>query len=234
MVRKLSYTTGLLVLSLIFLAMQAVAAEKIVLKTQKDKVSYGIGVNIGKDFQKEGIEINPDVLAKGMKDALAGGKLIIGDDELRLALSAFREELTQKQAQLRKVAAEKNMKEGQAFLVENGKKDGVVTLPSGLQYKIIKAAEGKKPLDTDTVDCQYHGTFIDGTEFDSSYRTGKPFSFKVSGVIPGWVEALKLMPVGSRWQLFIPPQLAYGEQGRGNQIGPNSTLIFDVELIAIK
>jgi FKBP-type peptidyl-prolyl cis-trans isomerase FklB len=131
------------------------------------------------------------------------------------------------------MAAADNKKEGDAFLAENMKKEGVMALPSGLQYKILKAGSGKMPTDADTVECNYRGTFINGTEFDSSYRTGKPATLKVKGVIPGWQEALKLMPVGSKWQLFIPPQLAYGERGSG-PIGPNATLIFDLELLAIK
>jgi len=147
----------------------------------------------------------------------------------------FQVDLRQKQAEATKLAAEKNKKEGEAFLVENKRKEGVVTLPSGLQYKILKAGTGKKPTEGDTVECIHRGTLIDGTEFDSSYRSKKPMTFKVSGgIIQGWSEALKLMPVGSKWQLFIPPQLAYGDRGAGDIIGPNATLIFEVELLAVK
>jgi FKBP-type peptidyl-prolyl cis-trans isomerase FklB len=131
-------------------------------------------------------------------------------------------------------AAEDNKKAGESFLAENKKKEGVVTLPSGLQYKVLKAGDGKKPTDTDTVECNYRGTHIDGTEFDSSYRTGQPATFKVAGVIPGWREALKLMPVGSKWQIFVPSQLAYGTRGKPGSVGPNAALIFEVELLAIK
>jgi FKBP-type peptidyl-prolyl cis-trans isomerase FklB len=131
-------------------------------------------------------------------------------------------------------AAEDNRKAGESFLAENKKKEGVVTLPSGLQYKVLKAGDGKKPTDADTVECHYRGTLINGTEFDSSYLTGQPATFKIAGVIPGWREALKLMPVGSKWQLFVPSQLAYGARGKGGSIGPNAALIFEVELLAIK
>jgi FKBP-type peptidyl-prolyl cis-trans isomerase FklB len=212
-----------------------VAAEKTsVLQTEKDKVSYGIGVEVARGFQQQGIEVNIDVLVKGLRDALSGAKLLMTEDDLRATLSAFQVELAQRKAQAAKTAAEDNKKAGEAFLAQNKTKEGVVTLPSGLQYKILKAGDGTKPTDADTVECQYRGTLINGAEFDSSYRRGQPATFKVSGVIAGWQEALKLMPVGSKWQLFVPAQLAYGEQGAGDVIGPNATLIFEVELLAIK
>jgi FKBP-type peptidyl-prolyl cis-trans isomerase len=147
---------------------------------------------------------------------------------------AFQSDLMKKQSQGKQTAAEENKKTGEAFLAENKKKDGVVALPSGLQYKILKAGKGKKPTDGDKVECHYRGTLIDGTEFDSSYRRGEPATFPVNGVIAGWTEALKLMPVGSKWQLFVPSQLAYKEHGAGADIGPNATLIFEVELLGIK
>lgn len=234
MKRKVNSRIGLLILGILFLTMPVHAAEESILKTKKDKISYGIGVSVGKNFIQQGIEIDLDMTVKGLRDSFSGGKLLISEDDLRATLNAYQEELKQKQVQIRKAAAENNMKEGEAFLAENKKKEGVVTLPSGLQYKILKAGKGKKPSETDTVECQYRGVFINGNEFDSSYRTGKPAIFKVAGVIAGWTEALKLMAVGSKWQLFIPPQHAYGERGAGNQIGPNATLIFDVELVAIK
>ena len=158
----------------------------------------------------------------------------MSEDDLSTTMTAFEEDVRQKQAQARSVAAENNKKAGDAFLAENARKDGVVVLPSGLQYKILKAGEGKKPTETDTVVCQYRGTLIDGTEFDSSYRSGQPATFEVKGVIPGFREALKLMPVGSKWQLVIPSELAYGDRGAGNAIEPNATLIFEIELISIK
>jgi UDP-GlcNAc:undecaprenyl-phosphate/decaprenyl-phosphate GlcNAc-1-phosphate transferase len=234
MARKVNYTIWLMISGILFLTALPAVAEESVLNSQKDKISYGIGVNIGKNFQQQGIEVDPEIMMKGLKDALSSGKLLFSDEDLRTTLNIYQEELKKKQAQSRKVAGEKNITEGQAFLSENKKKKNVVTLPSGLQYKILKAGEGKKPTDADTVECQYRGTLINGTEFDSSYKMGKPISFKVAGVIPGWTEALKLMSVGEKWQLFIPSQLAYGERGAGYQIGPNATLIFEVELVAIK
>lgn len=222
------------VLAVVLLAVQANAEETPLLKTQKDKINYGIGVSVLRNFKQQGIEVDLDVLIKGMRDAQAGGKLLMTDEELRNTLDAYQAELRQKQAQAMKVAADGNKKEGDAFLAANKKKEGVVTLPSGLQYKILRTGDGKKPTGADAVECNYRGTLINGTEFDSSYRTGKPAAFKVSGVIPGWTEALKLMPVGSKWQLFIPPHLAYGERGAGQVIGPNATLIFEIELLSIK
>jgi FKBP-type peptidyl-prolyl cis-trans isomerase FklB len=149
-------------------------------------------------------------------------------------MAAFQKEMMAKQQELAKRLGEKNKKEGEAFLSENRKKEGIKALPSGLQYKVVKAGTGKKPKSTDTVTTHYRGTLIDGTEFDSSYRRGQPASFPVSGVIAGWTEALQLMEEGAKWQLFIPPNLAYGERGAGSQIGPNATLIFEIELISIQ
>jgi FKBP-type peptidyl-prolyl cis-trans isomerase len=215
-------------------ASYAGAAETPQLKTQKDKISYGIGVDVARNFKRLGVDIDMDVLVKGLKDGMAGEKLMMTEDDLRATISAYMEDLRQKQAAIMKALAEENKKKGDAFLAENKKKEAVVTLPSGLQYKIIKAGSGKIPVETDIVECTYRGTLIDGKEFDSSFRTGKPATFKVSGVIAGWREALKLMPVGSKWQLFIPPELAYGPMGAGRDIGPNATLIFEVELVGIK
>jgi FKBP-type peptidyl-prolyl cis-trans isomerase len=208
----------------------AATSEK---KTDKSSVSYGIGADLGKNFKRLDLDIDLEMLAKGLKDAYTGKKLSIPDNELRNIMSAYQTELKAKQIAAIKNIGETNQKAGAAFLAENSKKDGVVTLPSGLQYKILKQGDGKKPTDTDTVECNYRGTLIDGTEFDSSNRVGKPVQFKVGSIIPGWQEALKLMPVGSKWQLFIPPQLGYGERGAGRDIGPNSTLIFEVELLGI-
>lgn len=234
MTRKLNSTIGLLISSLLFLTTAANAVEESVLKTQKEKINYGIGVSVMRNFKQQGIDPDLEFVIKGMRDAQSGGKLLITEEDLRNTLDAYQAELKQAHAKAMKTAAVENKKEGDAFLAANKKKEGVVTLPSGLQYKILKAGDGKKPSGDDTVECNYRGTLINGTEFDSSYRTGKPVAFKVSGVIPGWTEALKLMSVGSKWQLFIPPQLAYGERGAGRDIGPNATLIFEVELLAIK
>ncbi len=218
----------------LLLTAQVNAQETQMLKSQKEKVSYSLGADMAKNFKKLGVEIDMEILMKGMKDVFAGEKPLMSDDEIRATMTALQTELRQKQVETAKAAAEENKKAGDAFLEENKKKDGVVVLPSGLQYKILKAGDGKKPTDADTVECHYRGTLIDGTEFDSSYKRGQPASFKVTGVIAGWTEALKVMPVGSKWQLFVPPQLGYGERGAGREIGPNATLIFEVELLGIK
>ena len=201
--------------------------------TQKDKVSYGIGVGVARTLKNQGIDVNTDLLMKGLRDALSGQKLAMSDDDLNNTMSALQQEVNQRQQQARAKEADDNKKAGDTFLADNGKKDGVVTLPSGLQYKIVKTTDGQKPTDADTVTCNYRGTLIDGTEFDKS-EAGKPATFQVGMVIPGFKEALKLMPVGSTWQFFIPGDLAYGERGAGNVIGPNTTLIFEVELLSIK
>ena len=200
-------------------------------KSDKKSVSYGVGVDIGRNFKRLGLDLDLDVLAKGLKDAHAGKKLDISDDDLRSIMSNYQNELKQKQIVALKTIGDANQKAGEAFLAENAKKAGVVSLPSGLQYKILTKGEGKLPGAEDTVTCNYRGTLLDGTVFDSSYQTGKPAIFKVSGVIPGWQEAIKLMPVGSKWEITIPSQLAYGQRGAGRDIGPNSTLIFEVELL---
>ncbi len=223
----------MMILALGLLAIPARAQDSAAPASQKDKVSYGIGVQVAKTLKGQGIDVNPDLLIKGLRDALSGQKLLMSDDELNTTMSALQQEMNQKQMQERVKHADDNKKTGDAFLADNGKKQGVVTLPSGLQYKILKPAEGKKPTDADTVSCNYRGTLIDGTEFDKS-EAGQPATFEVGMVIPGFKEALKLMPVGSTWQFFIPPNLAYGERGAGNVIGPNTTLIFEVELLSIK
>lgn len=226
--------TWIVVVGLTLLAARASAEEAPVLKTQQDKVSYSIGVEAGRNYKRMGVEVDADLLVKGLRDALSSDKLLMTDEEIRATMTAYQAELRQKQAQATRLAAENNKKAGEAFLTDNKTKEGVVTLPSGLQYKILKVGDGKTPTEADTVECNYRGTLIDGTEFDSSHRRGQPATFKAAGVIPGWKEALKLMPVGSKWQLFVPHQLAYGERGVGRDIGPNATLIFEVELLAIK
>lgn len=212
----------------------AQAADAPTLKSQKDKVSYSIGLDIGKNFKSQSIEIDPNLLARGIQDATSGAKPLMTEEEVRTVMTAFQQEMQTKIAAQGKELGDKNLKNGTAFLEENKKKKGVVTLPSGLQYKVITAGTGKKPKATDTVSVQYRGTLIDGTEFDSSYKRGQPATFPVKGVIPGWTEALQLMPVGSKWQLVIPPTLAYGPAGAGQMIGPNATLVFEVELLSVQ
>jgi FKBP-type peptidyl-prolyl cis-trans isomerase len=214
------------------------AAKKpavLTLKTQKDKASYAIGLNIGKSMHKDSVDIDPSILVRGLKDGLAGSKPLLTDDEARAAMVTLQAEMRKKQEEKMLVQGVTNKKEGEAFLADNKTKDGVVTLPSGLQYKILKEGTGPKPVATDTVVCNYKGTLLDNTEFDSSYKRGQPATFPVSGVIKGWTEALQLMPVGSKWQLFIPSELAYGARGGpGGGIGPNATLIFEVELMSVQ
>jgi FKBP-type peptidyl-prolyl cis-trans isomerase FklB len=205
------------------------------LKTQKDKFSYALGMNIGSGMHRQGVDIDPNILVRGMKDALAGRKLLLTEDEARAGVMQVQNEVRQKQQEKAQAAGAANKKQGDEFLAANKAKDGIVTLPSGLQYKILTAGTGPKPAATDSVVCNYRGTLIDGKEFDSSYKRGQPATFPVNGVIKGWTEALQLMPVGSKWQLFIPPDLAYGERGAGGgDIGPDATLIFEVELLSIE
>lgn len=216
------------------LAAPARSEEPAALKTQKDKVNYGIGLNVIGNLKAEGIDIDLDMVMRGMKDGLAGGKTLLSDDELVKTMTQLQSEIRLRRAQAMKPLAEQNKKAGEAFLAENGKMEGVVTLPSGLQYKVMKAGTGPKPTIEDTIECKYKGTLINGTEFDNSERHGSTATLKVAALIPGWVEALKLMPVGSTWQLFVPSGLAYGERGGGREVGPNATLIFTIELIGIK
>jgi FKBP-type peptidyl-prolyl cis-trans isomerase FklB len=205
---------------------------------EKDKVSYALGMNIaaslGANLKRQNVDLNTDVLVQAIKDGLSGGKTLMTEAEAQNTLRQFMTELQQKQEEKMKEAGEANKKEGDAFLAANKTKPGVVTLPDGLQYKIIKEGTGPKPAATDTVTVNYRGTLIDGKEFDSSYKRNEPASFPVGGVIKGWTEALQLMPVGSKWELYIPPDLAYGARGAGADIGPNATLIFEVELLSIK
>lgn len=204
------------------------------LTTDKEKQSYALGMNIGHGINRQEADVDPVVVARGLRDTLSGAKPLLTDDEAEAALGQLQTAVKAKQdAELQKIG-DANMKEGQEFLAENKTKDGVVTLPSGLQYKILTPGTGPKPTADDKVVCNYRGTFINGTEFDSSYKRGQPATFPVNGVIKGWTEALQLMPVGSKWQLFIPSDLAYGSRGAGGAIPPNATLIFEVELISIQ
>jgi FKBP-type peptidyl-prolyl cis-trans isomerase FklB len=223
----------LMVIGMVLVTGLAFAQEKLELKTQKDKLSYAIGMNTGTTLKKNAIDVDATIIMRGMKDALTGSTPLMTDEEVRAVLMAVQKDLQAKQQEQMKSLGEKNKKEGEAFLAKNKKKKGVKVLPSGLQYKVITEGKGQSPNATDTVTVNYKGTLIDGTEFDSSYKRGEPATFPVNGVIKGWTEALQLMKVGSKWQLVIPAGLAYGERG-GGPIGPNSVLIFEVELISIK
>jgi FKBP-type peptidyl-prolyl cis-trans isomerase len=221
------------------------AQEPPALPTQKEKASYALGLDLGNQLRKEMIEVDPSLFYQGLKDALSGGKALLDEQQVKDAIAGLQAELKRREYNRRmgteesdteaELLAAYNKRTGDAFLAGNKAKDGVVTLPSGLQYKVIKAGEGRKPTEGDMVVCQYRGTLLEGAEFDSSYKRKEAVTFAVKGVIPGWREALKLMPVGSKWELFIPPGLAYGERGAGGgMIGPNATVRFELELLAVK
>ena len=212
----------------------AAAAASSELKDVKTKASYAIGLTIGRSMKKQGVDIDAKLLAKGLMDVFSDSKPLLTDKEVEAVIEEFQNEINAKLAAAAKVASEKNKKDGEEFLAANKKKEGVQTLPSGLQYKVIKEGNGKTPKATDEVTTHYKGTLIDGTEFDSSYKRGQPATFPVDGVIPGWTEALQKMKVGAKWQLFIPSNLGYAERGSPPVIGPNSTLIFDIELLEVK
>jgi FKBP-type peptidyl-prolyl cis-trans isomerase FklB len=193
-----------------------------------------IGQGLGANLKKQSVQVDPALVSQGLKDALAGTKTRLTEEEAKGVLTEVQNEVRKQQQEKAQEAAATNKKDGEAFLAENKSKEGVVTLPSGLEYKILTAGTGPKPAASDTVVCNYRGTLINGTEFDSSYKRGQPATFGVGQVIKGWTEALQLMPVGSKWQLVIPSSLAYGERGAGAEIGPDATLIFEVELLSIK
>ncbi|MBA3016509.1 MAG: FKBP-type peptidyl-prolyl cis-trans isomerase [Desulfobulbaceae bacterium] len=217
------------------MATTAIAAEKMELKTPKDKVSYAIGMDMANSLKQNNIDVSPDILGKAIKDVLTGQQLVMTDDEAKASLMNLQKEMQDKQQSEMKAVGDKNVKEGDAFLAENKKKDGVKTTASGLQYQVMAEGKGKSPKETDMVTVQYKGTLLDGTEFDSSYVRGQPATFPVNGVIKGWTEALQLMKEGAKWKLFIPAGLAYGESGtQGGPIGPNATLIFEVELVSVQ
>jgi FKBP-type peptidyl-prolyl cis-trans isomerase len=232
-------------LCLALVAGQARAAGDVEIKTEKQKLSYSIGVNAGHSMKEslktQSIDVDPVVLLKGLNDGITDAKQQMAEEEmkkiledLQKTLMAKQQEQAAKQQEQAKVVSEKNKKDGDAFLAANKKKAGVITMPSGLQYKVLVAGKGKSPKATDTVTVNYKGTLIDGTEFDSSYKRGKPASFPLNQVIPGWTEAVQLMKEGAKWELYVPSSLAYGERGAGANIGGNATLIFEVELLSIK
>ena len=228
-------------ITLATLAAPAFAEDQPALKDAKDKVSYSIGLDIGMTFQKQKMELNVDALAAGAKDGLSGKNPALTTEEVRQVMTQFSNEMREKAAAANKEAseksakdAEKNTKEGEKFLAENKAKPGIKTTASGLQYKVDKEGNGTPPKETDTVVVNYRGTLIDGTEFDSSYKRGEPATFPVNRVIKGWTEALQLMKPGAKYHLYIPSNLAYGPGGTGGAIGPNATLIFEVELLSVK
>jgi FKBP-type peptidyl-prolyl cis-trans isomerase FklB len=223
----------ILLVGLTLLTLPAATGDTPEFKTSKEKFSYALGMEIGSGFRKQALDLDPQTLSKGIADAFSGAKTLLTEDEMRDVLKSAQKEFQEKQAALRAEKAMATQKEGDAFLAGNKTREGVITLPDGLQYRILKAGTGKKPDADDTVTCNYRGTFIDGTEFDSSAKHSGPATFSMKGVIKGWAEALQLMPVGSTWRLYVPPQLAYGERGAGNVIPPNSTLIFDIELLSV-
>jgi FKBP-type peptidyl-prolyl cis-trans isomerase FklB len=231
---SLMKSVGAVLLCMAIIVGQAESQEKKELKTQKDSVSYSIGLDIGKRLKQQSVEIDVDLVARGIKDAESDSTRLLTEVQAESVINAFQQQMAAKMDSVKKALGMKNKADGEAFLAENRKKEGVKVLPDGLQYKVLKEGNGKKPKADETVTVNYRGTLIDGTEFDSSIKRGEPSTFRVSGVIKGWTEALQLMPVGSKWQLFIPPELAYGERGAGEVIPPNSTLIFEVELLSIK
>ena len=208
-------------------AEEAKVAPELKLDTQKSRISYTIGVNIGQDFKSQKMDIDADVLLLGLKDSLAGKELQLTDEEMVQEIQNFQQEMQAKMVAEMEEAASQNNTAGEAFLAENAKQDGVVVTESGLQYKILEPGEGDSPAATDVATVHYRGTLIDGTQFDSSYDRGQPATFPVGGVIAGWTEALQMMKPGAKWQLVIPSALAYGERGAGQDIGPDATLLFD-------
>jgi len=212
----------------------ASAQEAPALKTEKDKLSYAMGMDLGNQLKTRAVDIDPAIFGRGLADALAGGKTLLTAEEAKAIITELQKAMLVKQAAEAKIVGDKNKAEGDAYMAANKVKEGVISLPSGIQYKVLTAGTGKMPTAENTVICQYRGTLIDGKEFDSSYARKQPATFPVKGVIKGWTEVLQLMPVGSKWQVFIPASLAYGERGSGPVIGPNATLIFEIELVAIK
>jgi len=225
-------------IALLMIAISCTSSEKAVetpqLTDYMDTVSYSVGVDIGKSFRLQEMDIDPDVMARGLNDAFSDKETALTKEEVQSTLIKFRQEFQQKQREIAQRKAQEAAVAEETHLAENATKEGVVSLPSGLQYKVITPGDGPSPLKTDKVKVHYKGALIDGTVFDSSNDPGQPASFNVSGVIKGWTEALLLMQVGSKWELTIPSILGYGTRGRGGKIPPNSTLLFEVELLGIE
>lgn len=209
------------------------AADTTTLSSDADKLSYSIGADLGRNFKKQGIEINPAAMAQGLQDGIAGGQMLLTDDQMKDVLNTFQKNLMAKRTADMTKQADDNKAKGQAFMAENKGKPGVVTTASGLQYKILEAGTGAKPGKDDSVKVEYTGTLLNGKVFDSTDTSGKAAEFKVSQVIPGWTEVLQLMPAGSTWEVYIPSDLAYGPRSMGGPIGPNETLVFKIHLIDV-
>jgi len=220
--------------ALVLMSCQNNAQENVELKTQKDSVSYAIGYNIGNNFKTQNIDVDPAIVAAAMRDLMNDAEPKLNEEQSQQVWMAYQQELMAKQQQEREESGVKNKEVGQKWLEENKKKDGVQVTASGLQYKVITMGEGATPTKDDKVKVHYRGKLIDGKQFDSSYDRGEPAVFPVTGVIPGWTEVLQLMPVGSKWEVYIPSELGYGERGAGQDIGPHATLIFDLELLGIE
>jgi len=223
----------ILAISMALASAISMAGEPVELKTENDKINYSVGYRLGSDFKRQEVEMNPDALLKGFEDATGGGKPLMTEQEMVTVLTSLATRVKAAQMEKLKIQGTENLKAGEAFLADNSGKEGVTTLPSGLQYKVITAGTGKSPQKSDKVTVHYRGTLIEGTEFDSSYSRNKPATFGVGQVIPGWTEALQLMKEGDKWELYIPAKLAYGERGAGARIPANSTLVFEVELISV-
>ena len=221
------------ILAILLLATPAFAEKKVELKTAKDRQSYSIGFDMASSIKRNGLDVDPNILTKAIKDALSGGKPLMTEQEMRESIVALQKDMAAKQQDRKKELGDKNKKDGEAFLAENRKKEGVTTLPSGLQYVILAEGKGKQPKATDTVTVQYRGTLIDGAEFDSSYKRGQPATFALNKVIKGWTEGVQLIKEGGKIRLFVPSGLAYGDRGAGAQIGPGTTLIFEIELLSV-
>ena len=219
----------LLTLASALLAPLCVAGEPPDLSSDGAKINYSVGYQIGGDFKLQGVEMQPETVIRGIQDALSGAEPLMTPEEMRITMGELGKRIADQRAREKQLAKTRVEKENMEFLVTNAKKEGVVTTPSGLQYKVIEPGSGRTPKLTDTVTVNYRGSLIDGKEFDSSYKRGKPATFRVDGVIAGWTEALQMMKEGAKWQLFIPHRLAYGEKGPLRE----KTLIFDVELLSI-
>jgi len=220
------------ILSIAFLFSVCHAQEKLELKDQKDKESYSLGYQFGQNLKFQGVDIDLEVYTSGVRDGLGGKEPLMSKEEIRATIMELQRRITAERQKELKEKSVKNLEEGNKFLAENQKKEGVKALPSGLQFKVIAEGSGKSPKADDTVTVNYKGTLIDGIEFDSSYKRGQPATFRVNGVIKGWTEALQMMKEASKWQLFIPPELGYGNRATG-RIPPNSTLIFEIELLSV-